>query len=154
MAPAISDLTGRTAVVTGASAGIGAAAARELAARGATVVVVGRSPEKTAAVAEDLGSLSVVADFAVLDDVRRLATQLLEMCPRIDVLAHNAGAMNQERITTVDGHEKTIQTNYLAPFLLQKLLQDRLSQSHTRVIVTSSVGHWIGRIRLDRKSVV
>jgi NAD(P)-dependent dehydrogenase (short-subunit alcohol dehydrogenase family) len=143
------DLHGKTVVITGASAGIGAAAARQLSALGANLVIVGRSPTKTAAVAEELGCASVVADFAVLDDVRRLADDLLDLCPRIDVLAHNVGGMSLERITTVDGHEHTWQSNYLAPFLLQSLLQGRLTASGARVIFTSSIGHWMGTIRLD-----
>ena len=143
------DLDGRTIVVTGASSGIGAAAARALAARGATVVPVGRSAERTGAVAAELGVEPLIADFARLEDVRTLAERLLVRCPTIDVLVHNAGAMVPERRVTEDGHELTLQSNYLAPFLLQQLLHERLSASQARVIVTSSVGHWFGRLRLD-----
>ena len=64
-----------------------------------------------------------------LADVRRLADELLERCSVIDVLAHNAGGLIPERRITEDGHEMTFQTNYLAPFLLQSLLHDRLSTS-------------------------
>ena len=143
------DLDGTTIVITGASSGIGAAAARALAARGATVVPIGRSPARTAAVAAELGVEPLIADFARFDDVRTLAERLLARCPTIDVLVHNAGAMIPERRVTEDGHELTLQSNYLAPFLLQQLLHERLRASAARVVVTSSVGHRFGRLRLD-----
>ena len=63
--------------------------------------------------------------------MRRLAEQLLERCSVIDVLAHNAGGLIPERRVTEDGHEMTFQTNYLAPFLLQSLLHERLSASQS-----------------------
>ncbi len=133
----------RTIVITGASDGIGAAAARALAATGDRVVVVGRSPQKTAAVAAEIGAESYVADFARLDDVRGLAAALLARYPRIDVLANNAGGIMGDRNETVDGHEKTFQVNHLGPFLLTTLLIDRLVASRARVIATSSVANRI-----------
>lgn len=142
-------MAGKTVVITGASSGIGAAAALALARRGATVVPVGRSAAKTAAVAAQLGVEPIVADFARLADVRDLATVLLGRCPTIDVLAHNAGGMVPSRQVTEDGHELTLQSNYLAPFLLQTLLHDRLVASRARVIVTSSLAHWAGQLRVD-----
>lgn len=133
----------RTIVITGASDGIGAAAARSLHSLGNRVVVVGRSPEKTAAVARELGADYLLADFARLDDVRTLAQTLLERYPRIDVLANNAGGIMAKRADTVDGHEKTLQVNHLAPFLLTNLLMDRLVESQASVINTSSVANSI-----------
>jgi NAD(P)-dependent dehydrogenase (short-subunit alcohol dehydrogenase family) len=143
------DLAGRTVVVTGASSGIGAAAARRLAHRGATVIPVGRSKEATASIAAVVGAEPLTADFARLSEVRALAGRILDRCPAIDVLAHNAGLLAGERRLTEDGHELTWQVNHLAPFLLQHLLHDRLVASGARVVVTSSLGHWAGRIRLD-----
>ncbi|MCS5719193.1 SDR family NAD(P)-dependent oxidoreductase [Herbiconiux sp. CPCC 205763] len=134
-------MAGRTVVITGASDGIGAAAARELSRQGEEVVVIGRSADKTAAVAAELGAASFTADFARLDDVRELAGQLLARYPRIDVLANNAGGLMGPREGTVDGHEKTFQVNHLAPFLLTMLLADRLAESRATVIATSSVAH-------------
>ncbi|WAP53174.1 SDR family NAD(P)-dependent oxidoreductase [Arthrobacter sp. ATA002] len=133
----------RTIVITGASDGIGAAAARSLRSLGDRVVVVGRSREKTAAVAEELDAEYLLADFARLDDVRSLAGTLLDRYPRIDVLANNAGGIMGPREETVDGHEKTLQVNHLAPFLLTNLLLDRLVESRASVINTSSVANSI-----------
>ena len=134
-------MTARTVIITGASDGIGAVAARQLAARGDHVVIVGRSPDKTHAVASQLRADAFVADFARLDDVRDLATALLERYPRIDVLANNAGGILGRREITVDGNEKTFQVNHLAPFLLTNLLLDRLADSRATVINTSSVAN-------------
>ncbi|MDF3337195.1 SDR family NAD(P)-dependent oxidoreductase [Mycolicibacterium septicum] len=132
----------KTIVITGASDGLGAAAARQLSRRGDNVVVVGRSPGKTAAVAGALGADHLVADFAELAQVRDLATQLLDRYPRIDVLANNAGGLlDRTRQETVDGFEKTFQVNHLAPFLLTTLLLDRLIAARASVINTSSVGN-------------
>jgi NAD(P)-dependent dehydrogenase (short-subunit alcohol dehydrogenase family) len=143
-------MTARTIVITGASDGIGAAAARALSQSGDRVVIVGRSPGKTAAVAEALGTDHLVADFACLDEVRTLAAELQERYPRIDVLANNAGGIMGDRETTVDGHEKTFQVNHLAPYLLTTLLMDRLVASQARVINTSSAANLLfGKIDLD-----
>jgi NAD(P)-dependent dehydrogenase (short-subunit alcohol dehydrogenase family) len=133
-------LRGKTVVITGASSGIGAEAARQFAALGATVAVVGRSPEKTAAVARSIGGRSHPADFTRLDDVRRLAAELLADHEQIDVLANNAGAIFMARTISTDGHELTFQINYLAPFLLTSLLLDRLTANPAgaRVINTAS----------------
>jgi NAD(P)-dependent dehydrogenase (short-subunit alcohol dehydrogenase family) len=144
-------MSGRTIVITGASDGVGAAAARRLVKAGDAVVVVGRSPQKTAAVAGELGADSFVADFADLAQVRALADQLLERYPVIDILANNAGGLFAgTREVTVDGHEKTFQVNHLAPFLLTTRLLDRLIASRASVLNTSSVGNkFLGRVDID-----
>ncbi len=143
-------MTERTVVITGASDGIGAVAARMLADRGDRVVIVGRSPEKTRAVAAALGADYFIADFARLDEVRTLAAALLERYPRIDVLANNAGGILGHREITVDGNEKTFQVNHLAPFLLTNLLIDRLAESQATVVNTSSVANSrFGRFDID-----
>jgi NAD(P)-dependent dehydrogenase (short-subunit alcohol dehydrogenase family) len=145
------QLRGQTVVVTGSSSGIGAAAARRFRQLGATVAVVGRSPERTAAVAAEIGAESHLVDFSCLDDVRRLAVELLARYPRIDVLANNAGGLFFSRQTTADGHEMTFQVNYLAPFLLTNLLLDRLAEAPhgARVINTVSMFYRWGRLNLD-----
>lgn len=129
----------RTIVITGASDGIGAAAARQLHAAGERVVIVGRSAEKTTRVADDLGAERHVADFADLAQVRALAAELRAQHDRIDVLANNAGGMFAQREVTVDGFEKTFQVNHLAGFLLTNLLRDVLVDSRASVIQTASV---------------
>ncbi len=132
-------MKGKTVVVTGASAGIGAAAARRFAELGAKVAVVGRSPEATARVAAQAGGRAHLADYASLDDVRRLADELLATYERIDILANNAGAIFDSRKISADGHELTFQVNHLAPFLLTNLLLRRLAASpDARVISTGS----------------
>ncbi|SFT51541.1 short chain dehydrogenase [Geodermatophilus amargosae] len=128
----------RTAVVTGASSGIGAAAARLLAADGFSVVVVGRDPGRTSAVAAEVGGEPAVADFARLDDVRAPAADLAARHPRIDVLADNAGGVFGRPRYTADGNETTLQVNHLAPFLLTALLRDPLVAGRGTVVATSS----------------
>lgn len=127
----------RTIIITGASDGIGVAAAREFKRRGDDVVVVGRDPRKTEAVGRELDVPFHVADYADLDQVRTLAAELYEY-PRIDVLANNAGGIMGERTMTTDGFEKTFQVNHLAGFLLTHLLMPKLISSHASVIQTSS----------------
>jgi NAD(P)-dependent dehydrogenase (short-subunit alcohol dehydrogenase family) len=139
----------KTIVLTGASSGIGAIAARELAKDGWAVAVVGRNPERTRAVASAVGGTPFLADYDRLDDVRELATALLETYPTIDVLANNAGGLVGRRGTTADGHERTFQHNHLAPFLLTNLLLKRLTDSSGRVVGTASVANRLGHIRLD-----
>ncbi|MBT0993719.1 SDR family NAD(P)-dependent oxidoreductase [Cellulomonas sp. DKR-3] len=128
-------MTPRTIVITGASDGVGAAAARILAERDERVVLVGRSPDKTRALARELDAPAHLADFADLAQVRRLAEEL-RAYPRIDVLANNAGAIMGARRVTRDGFEATFQVNHLAPFLLTHLLIDRLEGA--KVVQTSS----------------
>ena len=139
----------RTIVLTGASSGIGRVAAIKLAEGGATVAVVGRNPERTLAVADLSSGPSYICDFDLLDDVRRLGATLLAEHPRIDVLANNAGGVIAHHELTVDGFERTLQLNYLAPYLLTRLLLARVAESGGRVICTSSVANRYGRVDLD-----
>jgi NAD(P)-dependent dehydrogenase (short-subunit alcohol dehydrogenase family) len=139
----------KTIVLTGASSGLGAIAARELAKDGWDVAVVGRNPERTNAVANAIGGTPFIADYDRLDDVRALATALLAKYPTIDVLANNAGGLVGKRGVTADGNERTFQHNHLAPFLLTGLLTERLEASQARVIGTASVANRLGHIRLD-----
>jgi len=141
------DRTKKTIVITGASAGIGAAAARQLARDGAKVVVVGRDAERTERVATEIGAECHVADFAKLSDVHALAGELNKL-DRIDVLANNAGGILRERELTEDGFEKTFQINHLAGFLLTRLLLPKLIASRASVINTSSRAHQRARIDL------
>lgn len=127
----------KTIVITGASDGIGAAAARQLKGKGHQVILVGRSKEKTEKVAKELNAPYHLVDYTDLADVQRLAEELKQY-PRIDVLANNAGGIMGERQVTKDGFERTFQVNHLAPFLLTQLLLDRLIESKALVIQTAS----------------
>lgn len=150
MRPEAMDVTGKTIVVTGASDGIGKFGALALAELGADVVVIGRSPEKTAAVAEQIGSEPLTADFAKFDDVRRLAQELNDRVEKIDVLVNNAGGMFLHNELTADGHEPNFQINHLSPFLLTNLIKDKIvAAPEPRVIVTSSMGNNVGRVKLN-----
>lgn len=135
----MSSVKGKTIVITGASAGTGAAAARALHRLGANVVPVGRSAEKTAAIARELGVQSYTVDFSSLKDVQGLAHTLLDAFPRIDVLAANAGAVVPGGRPTAEGLEPTLAVNALGPWLLLRLLEPRLRGG--RVVSTSSRSH-------------
>jgi NAD(P)-dependent dehydrogenase (short-subunit alcohol dehydrogenase family) len=134
-------VTSRTIVITGASDGIGAAAARRLRQHGDNVVVVGRSQSKTATMAAELDADHFVVDFADLSQVRALAQKISSQYSRIDVLLNNAGGMSTKICTTPDGYEQTYQVNYLAPFLLTTQLMDVLLESRATVVNTTSSSH-------------
>ena len=143
-------MTSKTIVITGASDGIGAAAARRLSRSGDNIVVVGRSESKTVAMAEELGADYFVADFTDLSQVRALADKIRSQYPRIDVLANNAGGLVSKIHKTADGLEKTYQVNYLAPFLLTTQLMDVLVDSRATVVNTSSSSHkLLRRVSVD-----
>lgn len=149
------DIAGKAVVITGASDGIGAVAAHKLADQGADVVLVGRSADKLTRVAESIRAESgrdpatFTADFTSLDEVRKLAADLLDRLPEIHVLANNAGGVWPKRVVTPDGHEQTFQVNHLAPFLLTALLRERLvGSAPARVINTASTAHRGGRLDL------
>ncbi len=141
-------------LLTGATRGIGRAAAIELARRGAELGLVGREEERVRSVAEEAraaaGGADVheyVAELSSMDEVRRLASQVSERHERVDVLANNAGAMFSSRHVTADGYEQTFALNHLAPFLLTHLLRERLAGG--RVVTTASDAHKSGRLDLD-----
>lgn len=140
-------------VLTGATRGIGRAAAVELARRGAELSLVGRDAERVAAVAGEARAAGAgtvhehVADLTLMAEVRRLAGELRETHARVDVLANNAGALFATRALTAEGLERTFALNHLAPFLLTHLLRDRLDGA--RVVTTASDAHQGGRLDLD-----
>jgi len=142
------DAAEATMLVTGATDGLGRRVARELAAKGATVLLHGRSPERLEATLEELrretGSeelYSYVADLSSLGEVRGLAEQVLSEHARLDVLVNNAGIISREREESGDGHELTFAVNYLSHFLLAGLLLPLLRDSApARVVNVASAG--------------
>jgi NAD(P)-dependent dehydrogenase (short-subunit alcohol dehydrogenase family) len=141
-------------LITGATAGIGQAAAYALAAQGHELILVGRNPVKTERVAEEIriqaGNNSIhslVADFVDLDQVRRLAAQVKQKFPPLDVLVNNAGAVFLWRKKTKYGVEKTFLVNHLAHFLLTNLLLDHLRED-ARIVNVSSGSHLNGELDL------
>lgn len=139
------ELKDKTIVITGGSSGIGAAAARILAEKGANLVITGRSAE-TRKIANELGCDYYLVDYASFSSVAQFAQDLLDKYPRIDVLVNNVGGIIADRRITEDGHEMTLQVNHLSGFLLTQLLQERLEESNAMVINTSSFGNIVGNI--------
>jgi NAD(P)-dependent dehydrogenase (short-subunit alcohol dehydrogenase family) len=144
-------------LVTGASDGLGRETARQLAARGAEVIVHGRSPERVSAAAAEVRAAGggaevqeIVGDLASLDAVRALADELGDRFDRLDVLLNNAGVYMRQRELTADGFERTFAVNHLAPFLLTHLLLPLLEESAgPRVVNVASVAHQNARLDWD-----
>ncbi|HEY7077966.1 MAG TPA: SDR family NAD(P)-dependent oxidoreductase [Solirubrobacteraceae bacterium] len=131
-----------TILVTGATDGLGRALAGALAAGGSHVLVHGRNAERAEAVAAEVGGEPLLADFASLADVRKLADAVLARREPLAVLVNNAGVGSTlpgdgERMESEDGHELRFAVNYLAPFLLTSLIADRVTG---RIINVSSAG--------------
>lgn len=150
-------MSGRIVVVTGATGGIGKATAAGLAALGARVGIVGRSPDRLTATAAELGGLAgpgpidvFAADLSSQEQVRRLAAELEERYPRIDALVNNVGGFWAHRHVTADGLELTFALNHLAPFLLTGLLIDRMrAHGDARIVAVASSAESLGRIDFD-----
>jgi NAD(P)-dependent dehydrogenase (short-subunit alcohol dehydrogenase family) len=150
MTPENGPVEDLTAVVTGASSGVGLAAAEELGRRGWRIALLGRDAGRLSAATDRVraagapAATSYQCDFSSLDEVRQVAARLRSDHPTIHVLANNAGGNVGARRTTVDGFEDTIQSNHLAAFLLSHELRDNLRGG--RMINTSSAVHTQGRL--------
>ena len=149
-------MAGKTVLVTGGTGGIGRATAMGLATMGAHLGITGRDRERTEGAAREIraagrGQVDVfVAELSSQTEMRRLAGEVLQTYPRIDVLVNNVGGYWNTRNITPDGFEHTFALNHLAPFLLTSLLLDRLKQSApARVVTVSSNAHTAGEIDFD-----
>ena len=153
----IGPMAGKTVLVTGGTGGIGKATALGLAALGARVGVTGRDLTRTRAAAADIAAGSgnpavdgFAADMSSQAEVRRLAFEVINAYPRLDVLVNNVGGFWFTRRVTVDGLEHTFAVNHLAGFLLTDLLLDRLkSSAPARIVTVSSNAHALGRMNFD-----
>jgi NAD(P)-dependent dehydrogenase (short-subunit alcohol dehydrogenase family) len=144
----LTDAPQATILVTGATDGLGRRVAQELAAKGATVLLHGRSLERLEATLEELKSQtgsekanSYLADLSSLEAVRDLAERILSERDRLDVLVNNAGMIARERRESEDGYELTFAVNYLSHFLLTRLLLPLLKDSApARIVNVASAG--------------
>ncbi|MDP2269682.1 MAG: SDR family oxidoreductase [Archangium sp.] len=145
----MSDLQGKTVLVTGATAGIGRETALGVAKLGAHVVLVGRNPEKTQRVVDELKAAThnqnidfLLADLSLLSEVRKLAAEFLARFGKLHVLINNVGAINLKREVTKEGFELTFVMNHLGLFLLTELLLPALQKAApARIINLSSDAH-------------
>jgi NAD(P)-dependent dehydrogenase (short-subunit alcohol dehydrogenase family) len=151
------DLTGRTALVTGASSGLGAETARALAAAGAHVVLAARDGEATVSVVEEIvhrhpaaSVRSAHLDLCSLGSVRSFVSELSANEGRLDILVNNAGVMGTPLSRTEEGFEMQLGVNHLAHFLLTNLVRPMLETSKAaRVVNVSSGGHNLSDILWD-----
>lgn len=150
-------MQGQTVLVTGATSGIGRVTARELAKRGARVVITTRDEAKGRATLEEIrkaapgAQLDVLrGDLSIMREVRRLAAEFKQRYDRLDVLVNNAGAIYMKRETTAEGLERTFATNHLAYFVLTMELLDLLKKSApARIVNVASNAHTRGRMYWD-----
>jgi len=143
-------MNGKVCLVTGATDGIGKVSARVLAEKGAKVIIVGRNPEKSTTVLAELKSSSgnknidlLMADLAVMQEVRDLAEQVISHYDRLDVLLNNAGGYFAKHELTSDGLERTFALNHMSYFLLTNKLMELLkSSAPARIVNVSSDAHY------------
>lgn len=149
-------MRGKVVVITGATSGIGRSTAEALARMGASLVLIGRNKERLASIGDEIvdgtGDAPVLmrADLSSMAEVRRLAAEIRDKVPRLDVLINNAGTIVGGRRLTVDGYEYTFALDHLSPFLLTNLLLSLLiASAPSRVVTVSSSAHRFGRIHFD-----
>jgi retinol dehydrogenase 13 len=152
----LASLAGKTVVISGATSGVGLAAAREAARFHANLVLLARNPEKARIVKEELqgvgeGTVSLfIGDLSRLTDAHRLANEVTRTAPRIDVLINSAGLFSTRRIHTDEGHELVFCVNHLAAFVLtQRLIPIMRRAGAGRIIQVSSQGHRFNGLALD-----
>ena len=146
------DLKNKLCIVTGGNSGIGKETVRAFAEQKAYVVMICRNAERAERAKEELindtghsGIEVMLADLAIQHDIREVADQITKKFDKVDVLVNNAGIIADEREETIDGIEKTLAINHLAPFLLTNLLFDHLKKGDdVRVVNVSSEVHRLG----------
>lgn len=148
----MTDQSAPTAVVTGANRGIGFAVARQLVDQGFRTMLLARDARSGALARDLLGARAelVVGDLSSPRTTRTAADALLDACPRLDVLVHNAGIWPVGLDRNEDGHEQAFATNHLAPFVLNHALYERLQASRARVVQVSAGLYVKGRVDLQR----
>lgn len=143
------NLKGRVALITGGNSGIGLETARELAQRGARVIIASRNVAKSRCAIEDIisttGNRSVEyrhLDLSKFSNVRQFAEEFNRTVDRLDILVNNAGIGGVKNRLTTDGIDLVMQVNYLSAFLLTNLLLDKLIASKpSRIVIVTSYGH-------------
>jgi NAD(P)-dependent dehydrogenase (short-subunit alcohol dehydrogenase family) len=153
----VASMEGKTCVITGATSGIGRAAAEALAARGARIVMIARNKQRGEAMLTKLRDRFPRADHSIyyadllrLGEVKRAAADIAAAEPRVDVLLNNAGAMFAWRKITPDGFERTFALNHVAPFVLTHGLRDRLfAAAPARVVNTAGCLHHLATLHLE-----
>jgi retinol dehydrogenase-13 len=152
------DFNNRLVVITGATSGIGYYTARKYASKGANLLCINRNQKKSEALQHEIESEYGVkcdykiADLSNLQDIHRVAEELLKLNTPINVLIHNAGIYLTKREVTPDGLEKVFVIQYLSPFIINYILKDKLkSQEKARIIMVNSEGHRFAAwgLRLD-----
>ncbi|MGZ5961366.1 MAG: SDR family oxidoreductase [Rhizomicrobium sp.] len=150
-------MQGKTVVVTGGTSGIGEVAAFRLAGQGARIVLIARDPKRGDVTLSMLKQANPTADHKVhygdlssIADMKRVATEVANTEPRIDVLVNNAGAVFLSRQTSVDGLEMTFATNHMNYFVVTNILLDRLKATPgARIVSTASEAHKSGKLDFD-----
>jgi retinol dehydrogenase 13 len=142
------DLEGKTAVISGATSGIGLESARLFASKGANLVFLNRDQEKSRRLEEELrsrygrGVKTIIVDFSSLEQTKECAKRLLGLPEPIDVLIHNSGVYYTKKRFTADGLEMVFQVNHLSSFCLNTLLKERLrKENRARILHVNSEGH-------------
>jgi retinol dehydrogenase-13 len=150
------SLQGKLCVISGATSGVGLASLKKIAAGGADIVLVARNLQKAEDVRNTIASDSavnidiVIADFIDLDSVRSAARLILEKYPKIHLLINSAGVFSTKKVATPNGFELCFCVNHLAPFLLTRLLLDRIIESApARIIQLNSQGHRFGGFKIN-----
>ena len=142
------DFKGRFVVITGATSGIGYAAAKKFASRGADLLCINRNEEKSKDLCETIRNeygtqcSYLIADFSKLTEVHSLTNQLMVLDRNIDVLIHNAGVYVTKKTFSADNLEMVFQTNYLSSFIINYYLREKfLKQNNGRIIFVNSEAH-------------